>query len=169
MPQYKIYNGPAPTAASQAAVATGTSIKTMMQILGQTGILIKVKAWGVSMNAATAAAGPQFELIETGVVAATVTAHVAAGCVAWNNAALRVNSPATYFNLGVEATGYTSSAEDTVTESRVFDTQFIQPTGERAWEFSLGNEPEVDPIHILRVRVKAVADVNALCWVLVEV
>ena len=169
MALYKIYNGPAPTAAAQLAVATGTSIKTMLQILGQTGILIKIKAWGVSMDAAAAAAGPQFELVETGVVAATVTAHVAAGCVAWNNAALRVNAPATYFNLGTEATGFTSSAEDTVVESRVFDTQFIQPTGERAWEFSLGNEPEVDPIHVLRIRVTAAADVDALCWVLVEV
>lgn len=169
MPQYKIWNGPAPTAASQAAVATGTSIKTMLQILGKAGILIKIKAWGVSMDAAAAAAGPQFELIETGIVAATVTAHVAAGIVAWNNAALRINSPATYFTLSVDGTGYTSSAEDTVTESRVIDSQFIQPTGERAWEFSLGNEPEVDPIHVLRVRAKAGADVNALCWVIVEV
>ena len=169
MALYKIYNGPFPTAAAQLAVATGTSIKTMLQLLSQAGIVIKIKAWGVSMDAAAAAAGPQFELIETGVVSATVTAHVAADIVAWDNKALRINSPATFFNLGVEATGFTGSAEDTVTESRVFDTQFIQPTGERAWEFSLGNEPEVDPIHILRVRVTAAADVDALCWILVEV
>lgn len=165
---YKIYNGPAPTTAVQLAVATGTPIKTMLQVKGVAALIFKVKAWGVSMDAAAAAVGPQWELIETGTVFATVTAHVAAGIVAWNAEALKVVST-TYFDVGTAATGFTGSAEGSIVASRVLDSQFIQPTGERAWEFSLGNEPLVDAVSALRIRVKAAADVNAVCWVLVEV
>lgn len=165
---YKIHNGPAPTTAAQVAVTTGTAIKTMLQVKGVAAITFKVKAWGVSMDGAAAAAGPQFELIETGTIFGTVTAHVAAGVLAWNAEALAVVS-GTYFSFGTAATGFTATAEGSIVASRVFDSQFIQPTGERAWEFSLGNEPVVSAVSALRIRVKAAAAVNAVCWVLVEV
>lgn len=165
---YKIYNGPVPTTAAQLAVTTGTSIKTMLQVKGVTAVTFKVKAWGVSMDAAAAAAGPQWELIETGTVFATVTAHVAAGIVAWNAEALAIVST-TYFVVGTAHTGFTASVEGTITASRVLDSVFIQPTGERAWEHSLGNEPLISAVSALRVRVKAAAAINAVCWVLVEV
>jgi len=168
MALYKIYNGPAPTTASQLAVTTGTPIETTLQVKGVTAVTFKVKAWGVSMDGAAAAAGIQWELIETGTVFATVTAHVAAGVVAWDAQALGIVST-TYFDVGTAATGFTASAEGTITASRVFDTQFVQPTGERAWEFSLGNEPVVSAVSALRVRVKAAAAVNAISWVLLEV
>jgi hypothetical protein len=51
----------------------------------------------------------------------------------------------------------------------VLDSQYIQPTGERAWEFSLGNEPVISAVSALRIRVTAAAAVNAVCWVLIEV
>lgn len=168
MALYKIWNGPAPTTASQVAVDTGTAIKTMLQVKGVAAITMKVKAWGVSMNAAAAAAGPQFELIETGTIFATVAAHVAAGIIAWDAQALGIVST-TYFSVGTAATGYTASVEGAIAASRQFDSQFIQPTGERAWEFSLGNEPVVSAVSALRIRVKAAAAVDALCWVLLEV
>ena len=50
MAQYKIFNGPFPTTAAQLAVTTGTAIKTMLQVKGVTGVQMKVKAWGVSMD-----------------------------------------------------------------------------------------------------------------------
>jgi len=168
MALYKIYNGPAPTTAAQLAVTTGTAIETTLQVKGVTAVTFKVKAWGVSMDGAAAAAGVQWELIETGTVFATVTAHVAAGVVAWDSQALDIVST-TYFDVGTAATGFTASAEGTITASRVFDTQFVQPTGERAWEFSLGNEPVVSAVSALRVRVTAAAAVNAVSWVLLEV
>jgi len=168
MALYKIYNGAAPTAAALVAVATGATIKTMLQVKGIAAVTFRIKAWGVSMDAAAAAAGPQWELIETGTIFATVTAHVAAGVQAWDAKALGVVST-TYFDVGTAATGFTATAEGTIVASRVFDSVFIQPTGERAWEHSLGNEPEVSAISALRIRVKAPATVNAVCWVLVEV
>jgi len=168
MALYKIYNGPAPTTAAQVGVTTGTSIKTMLQVKGVAAVTMKVKAWGVSGNGSAAAAGPQWELIETGTVFGTVTAHVAAGIVAWDAQALGVAS-GTYFAFGTAATGYTGSAEGTITASRVLDSQYIQPTGERAWEFSLGNEPVISAVSALRIRVTAAAAINAVCWVLIEV
>jgi len=168
MALYKIYNGPSPTTASQLAVTTGTAIETTLQVKAQAGITMKVKAWGVSMDGSAAAAGVQWELLETGTVFATVTAHVDAGIVAWDAEALD-QTKSTYFDVGVADTGFTSTSEGTITASRVFDTQFVQPTGERAWEFSLGNEPLVSLISSLRIRVKAAAAVNAISWVLLEV
>lgn len=168
MALYKIYNGPSPTTAAQVGVTTGTAIKTMLQVKGVAAMPMKVKAWGVSCNGSAAAAGIQWELVETGTVFATVTAHVAAGTVAWDRAAL-ATAAGTYFAYSTTATGYTATAEGTITATRTLDSQYIQPTGERAWEFSLGNEPSVSAVSALRIRCTAAAAVNAVCWVLIEV
>ncbi len=167
MPQYKIYNGPMPTTAAQLAVTTGTSIKTLLQVKGVTAVQFKVKAWGISFDGSAAAAGIQAELCETGTIFATVTASVAADIIKWDDP----NAPTstTYFAVGTTSTGYTSSGEGSIVATRMFDSQFIQPTNQYAWEFSLGNEPKVDAVSALRVRVKAASAVNAVCWILMEV
>jgi hypothetical protein len=168
MPLYKFYNGPFPTTAAQLAVTTGTSIKTMLQVKGVTALQMKVKAWGVSMDGAAAAAGVQWELLETGTVFGTVTAAVAGDIHGWDGQGLATTST-TYFSVGTSATGYTCTAEGSITAVRMFDSQFVQPTGQYAWEFSLGAEPVVSAVSALRIRVKAAAAVNAVCWVLLEV
>src|SRR5262245_49522246 len=99
MALYKIYNGPFPTTAAQAAVTTGTAIKTMLQVKGVAAVTMKVKAWGVSMDGSASAAGIKWELIETGTVFGTVTASVAADIVAWDAQALGITST-TYFSVG---------------------------------------------------------------------
>ena len=156
-----------PTTAAQLAVTTGTTIKTMLQVKGVTAMPLKVKAWGVSMDGAAAAAGIQWELVETGTVFATVTASVAADILAWDQIALATAST-TFFSLGTAATGYTSTAEGAIVATRVFDSQFVQPTGQYAWEFSLGNEPLISAVSALRIRCKAAAAVNAVAWLLIE-
>ena len=168
MALYRIYNGPFPTTAMQLAVTTGTAIETMLQVKGVTALTMKVKAWGISGDGAAAAAGVQFELVETGTVFATVTASAAADILAVDAQALDTVST-TYFAVGTSATGYTSTGEGTITATRVFDSQFVQPTGQYAWEFSLGNEPVVSAVSSLRIRVKAAAAINAIAWILIEV
>lgn len=168
MALYKAYNGPFPTTAAQLAVTTGTTIKTMLQLKSIAAVQMKVKAWGVSMDGAAGAAGVQWELCETGTVFATVTAHVAADIHGWDGHGLATTST-TYLSVGTAASGYTASAEGTITAMRMFDSQFVQPTGQYAWEFSLGNEPVVSAVSALRIRCKAAAAVNAVVWVLVEV
>jgi hypothetical protein len=160
---YKIYNGPFPTTAAQLAVTTGTAIKTMLQVKGVAAVKFKVHSWGVSMDGAAAAAGVQWELVETGTVFATVTASAAADILPFDDAGAPTST--TFFSVGTAATGYTASAEGTITATRIFDSQFVQPTGQYAWEFSLGNEPEVSAVNSLRIRCKAAAAVNAICWI----
>lgn len=158
---YKAYNGPAPTTASQLAVTTGTTIKTLLQIQTPATADFTVKSWGISFDGAAAAAGVECELVETAAVAATVTAHVAAGINKMNIP----TGPATVAVLGTAATGYTATAEGTITATKVHDAAFVQPTGLYVFQWPLGDEPVVGVSTNLRVRVKAAAAVNAICWV----
>lgn len=164
---YFFANGPTPTTAAQAVVTTGTAIKTMLQVKGVTGVQFRVKEWGISFDGSAAATPIKVELLETGTVFATVTAAVAADIVKFDNP----NNPTstTYFSVGTAATGYTSTAEGTITATRVFDPQLIAPTGQYVKQFPLGEGPLVNADSALRIRVTAGAAVNAYCYVILEV
>ena len=172
MALFKFHNGAEALDAVQLPVTTGTALETMLQIKGQAGVLMKVKAWGVSMDGAAAAESIAFELLETGVVFLTgAVAHDDASTCALDSQALAATT-STYFDYGTGTTCYsdgTAQTEGTVTVSRVFDAQLIQPTGQYVWEFSLGNEPVLQPVSALRLRVKATAAVDAIAWIIVEV
>src|SRR5258707_514252 len=105
-----------PTTAAQAKVTTGTVIKTMLQLSTPSTRQIQLISWGFSCDAppATTSVG-EVELLETDV-AATVTAHVAAGVQP-----LVPGQPASLLTLGIANTGYTASAEGAITATRVFD------------------------------------------------
>jgi len=128
-----------------------------------------VVEWGISFDGAAAAAGIKCELLETDV-AATVTAHVAAGIVKYDAEAIAGGDPTTnLIQVGTAATGYTASAEGSITTTRVFDAQLVQPTNQYFKQFPLGNEPQIQISKFLRVRVTAAAAVNAYCYVTVRV
>lgn len=167
---YRIFNGPAPTTASQVAVTTGTAIKTLLQIKPGATQVIRIKEYGISFDGSAAATPGIIELIVTDV-AATVTAHVAAGISKQDSAALAAGDPTTnLFAVGTTSTGYTASGEGTITASRPLDAQHLAPTGAPAWvvQCPLGVEWIVNPSEFLRVRVKFAAAVNAICYVLCE-
>lgn len=169
MPQYLIANGPSPTTAAQAVVTTGTAIKTMLQVKGVTALTYKVIEWGISFDGSAAATPIKCELVETGTVFATVTAHVAAGLVKYGpGAPVGLPTSTTYFEVGTAATGYTSTAEGTITATRVVDVQLVSPTIGYWKQWPLGREPWMDAVSSLRVRVTAGAAVNAYCYVIVE-
>lgn len=164
---YLIPNGPSPTTAAQAPVTTGTAIKTLLQVKGVTGMQFTIVEWGISFDGSAAATPIRCELLETGTVFATVTAHVAAGLVKFQG----VGDPTstTYFEVGTTATGYTATAEGTITASRVLDVQFIAPTNQYVKQFPLGREPMIDAVSSCRIRVTAAAAVNAYAYVIVEI
>lgn len=164
---YLFANGPAPTTAAQAVVTTGTAIKTLLQVKGIAALQFKVKEWGISFDGSAAATPIKCELLETGTVFATVTAAVAADIVKFDDPNAPVST--TYFSVGTAATGYTSSAEGTITASRMFDAQLVAPTNQYVKQFPLGLEPKVDAVSALRIRVTAGTAVNAYCYVLLEV
>lgn len=170
MARYIIFNGPSPTTAAQAGVTTGTAIKTLLQVQTSATIGGHIVEWGISFDGAAAAAGIKCELIETNV-AATVTAHVTAGIVRLDEAAMHGGDPVTNRILvGTAATGYTASAEGSTTTSRVFDAQIVQPTNQYIKQFPLGERPYMQPgSFFTRVRVTAAAAVNAVCYVVVDI
>ncbi len=166
---YLIFNGPAPTTASQAAVATGTAIKTLLQVKPGATQVMRVVEWGISFDAQAAAVPGIVELCVTDV-AATVTAHAAAGLHKFNPEALGAGDPTTaLFAVGTTSTGYTASGEGTVGAVRQGDAQHISPTNQYVKQFPLGREFVVNPGEFMRIRVKFAATVNAICYVLVEV
>jgi len=167
MTQFKIFNGPGPTTAARAAVTTGTAIKTMLQIKGINSF--KVVGWGVSMDGAALAAGVEWELLTTGTVAATVTATAEADVLQWFTRTSELDTAvlaADKFTLGVAATGYTSTAEGTITVAKTWSSAFITPTREYIEYFP--RPIVIASTDYLRIRCKAAAAINAICWALVQ-
>lgn len=165
---YKIFNGPAPTTASQAAVATGTGIKTLLQVKPGATQIIKIREWGVSFDASAAGVPGIIELCVTDV-AATVTASAAADLHKFDSEALAAGNPTTnIFAVGTTSTGYTASGEGTVGSVRQGDVQQIAPTNQFIYQFPLGMSWVVQPGEFMRIRVKFAVTVNAICYVLAE-
>jgi hypothetical protein len=151
-------------------VTTGTAIKTLLQVQASATLGLHIVEWGISFDGAAHAAGIKCELIETDV-AATVTAHVTAGIVRLDEAAVQGGDPVTNLILvGTGATGYTATAEGSTTASRMFDAQLVSPAAGYVMQFPLGERPYMKPgSFFTRVRVTAAAAVNAYCHVVVEV
>jgi hypothetical protein len=151
MHRYTTWNGPMPTTAAQQAVTTGTAIKTMLQVATPATRQIQLISWSFTLDDPPGA-DAVIELIQTDV-AATVTAHVAAGIQP-----LDPNAPASLCIGGAALTGYTASAEGTTTASRVFDAVSLSSvSGESPLTYSYQFMPDeryiVAVSKFLRVRV----------------
>lgn len=140
-------------------VATGTVIKTLLQVATPSTTDIRVLAWGVSFDGISPTAAPgQLTLVDVDV-AATVTILTPEK---WgsddNQASLCVG--------GTAATGYNASAEGTIAGSRILDGQEVHPqTGYSIW---LPRTPKVKASRFLRIRALFAADINAIPWILWE-
>jgi hypothetical protein len=163
---YKCFNGAMPTTAAQAKVTTGTAIKTMLQVATPSTRQMQLISWGFSLDAAPATTGVgQVELVQTDV-AATVTAHVAAGVQP-----LDPNAPPSLMTLGTTATGYTGTVEGSTTATRTFDAQLVAGVSNGAapinyaYQFMPDERNIVAVSKFLRVRCTFSAAVSMLCWV----
>lgn len=170
---YQVFNGPAPTTVSFAAVTTGTALKTMLQIKlgGSTNQTGKIVEWGISFNGSAAATPIEVELLSTKTVNATITEFVAADIINLgdpNASAVTDDFPLAFTAAGDES-GYTATAEGTITATRLFDTQFIAPTNQYIKQFPLGREPNFRNDEYVRIRVKAGSAVDAICYITFEV
>ena len=162
---------PRPTTAAQVPVTTGTSITTLLQVkVGATTITVrpKIVEWGISFDGSAAALPIRCELLTTGTVAATVTAHAAEGI---QNLDPLATTPTTGFpfTFTTTTTGYTSSGEGSITATRMFDVQLIAPTNQYVKQWPLGREPMFAQTDYLRIRVTAGTARLAYCYVVVEV
>lgn len=166
MHRYKTWNGPMPTTAAQQAVTTGTAIKTMLQLSTPSTRQIQLIAWGFSLDDPPGA-DAAFELLETDV-AATVTAHVAAGVQP-----LTPGMPASLLTLGTGNTGYTATVEGSTTAARVFDVVSMSSVSaeaaagmQYAYQWMPDERPIVAVSKFLRVRATTLTTaVDMRCWV----
>jgi hypothetical protein len=170
MALYLIANGPMQTTGAPAPVATGTAIKTLMQVKPGATTRLKIIEWGISFDGSAAATPGKVELIETDVAAA-VTAYVAADLSKVDDAALTYQDPTTaLIAVGVAASGYTGTVEGTTTAVRNLDApQLMAPTTQYQKQFPLGREPVIQNGKFGRIRVTFGASVNAYCYIVVEV
>jgi hypothetical protein len=152
----------AATAALTAAptmVLTGTSLKTMLQVKPTTNIA--VIEWGYSFDVAPTAV-VKVELITTGTVNATVTAFNAGDVVKFDDS----GNAATAATLSTSGSGFTSTAEGTVTASRLLDYQ-ASWAQQYSKQWPLDREPGVIANDILRVRMTTATTISAsvyICW-----
>jgi hypothetical protein len=164
MPVYTTWNGPMPTTAAQQSVTTGTAIKTMLQLATPSTRVIQLISWGFTLDDPPGA-DAVIELLQTDV-AATVTAHVAAGVQP-----VDPNGTASLLTLGTSATGYTSTAEGTPTACRVFDAVSLSSTTAESplsytWQWMPDERPIIAVSKFLRVRATTpTTAVDARCWV----
>lgn len=165
MPLYTIANGPMPTTASFAAVTTGTAIKTMLQL--KPFNVCRIVEWGISFDGSAAATPIEVECLDTGTVFGTVTASADADVMKTDGAEGAVASVAG-LTLGTTATGYTCTSEGSITAVKLFDVQFIAPTNQYIKQWPLGREPKLIIGNAVRIRVKAGAAVNAICYFVLE-
>lgn len=168
-PCYIAYNGivgTSPFTNPPVAVTTGTSTttpKTMLQIKPGTP-KIRIIEWGYSFDAIPAAP-VKVELVETGTVFATVTTLNAADIIKYND----VTGSGSQVSTGTSATGFTASAEGTITAMRTLAYQ--HDAGQYfKQQFPLGREPEVNGASSLRIRVTmgSAAALNMTCYIIWE-
>lgn len=164
--RYRAYNSAMATTAAVATVTTGTAIKTMLQLSNPATRMIMILGWGYSLEEPPGADGV-VELLQTDV-AATVTAHVASGVQP-----LDAGMPASLLTLGVSNTGYTATAEGSITATRMFDEVTLSSVSAEAAPFMKYQRlwPNWDgPIIPVSkfVRVRATTPTTAVdmrCWI----
>lgn len=161
---YISWNGPSPTTAAQQSVTTGIAIKTMLQLAPPSTLQMRVVAWGFSIDDPPGA-DAVIELLQTDV-AATVTAHTATGIPN-----LDPNGRASALTVGTSASGYTATAEGTITATRVFKAISLSSvSGESPlvyeYQFMPNEQPIVGVSKFLRVRATTpTTAVDMRCWV----
>lgn len=142
-------------------VATGTGLKTVLQVATPSTTDIRVAGWGVSFDGTSAGNAPGVAtLIDTDVSATGLTSLTPGE---WESD----DGQASLCVGGATATGYNATGEGTITASRVLDGQNVHPqSGYGVWWES--RRPRVKPSRFLRVRCSFGVDVNVIPWIAFE-
>lgn len=165
--QYVFEGSAMQTTASRATIATGTALKTLLQV--NPLVPGRIIEWGISFDGFAAALPGKVELIETDV-AATVTAYAAADITKQGPWVSDAVTPATYFTLGTANSGFNASAEGTITAVRDMDPAILlPPTAPFVKQFPLGREPIVIAGKFYRIRVLFGTTVNAYPYMIIDV
>lgn len=142
-------------------VATGTVIKTLLQVATPSTTNIRVRAWGISFAGIVATGEPgEATLIDTNV-AATVTTLTP-------NEYGNADQVASLCIGGTALTGYNGSAEGSITASIIIDGQKVHPqTGYAIW-YPADSRPLVKASRFLRIRTNFAVSADSVPWILWE-
>lgn len=162
--RYVTYNSAMLTTTKPVGVATGTNIKTMLQIAAPSTRKLWVLEWGFAVETFPTALST-VELIDTDVAATTGTAHVAAGVQP-----IDPDLPPSLVTLGTGATGYSFTAEGAIANTRLHDPVFLranttEPQTPYYKKFLPHEMPVIDTSRFLRVRVHFGSSCNFFTWV----
>lgn len=149
---YKVYNAAVPTTAAMASVASGTALKTLLQLTAPSTNDLVIVAWGIDFDTVPTAV-VKAELINTTTVAGTGATAV-------------TPTPVADAGASSATAGFSPTAEGTVVATtRVFDQKNLW-SNSYAWEWSLQREPELQASNVLRVRVTTATTINCLTWIM---
>jgi hypothetical protein len=157
---FLVYNGATAALTAHAAfVATGTAIKTMLQVKSGGPNLTGIW-WGYCFDSVPAV--PVYvELLTTGTVAATgVTAFAAGDIVKYGDS----GGAASALTVTSNTSGFTATAEGTITATRLLDVGIPMASGYET-QLPLDREFGVVSTEFLRIRAHTATAVNMLCWV----
>lgn len=160
-------NATAVTTAPPTKQPTGTSTRTMLQVLNANTPLVVIE-WGVSFDASAAGTPVECELIHTTTIAATMSTALVANDVTCYSGEPPANVTAGGLTLSTTGTAFATAA---VTEGsivapvRIGDTQNVAPTNQDYHQWPLGQGFYVPAAGVLRVRVTAAATVNMWTYI----
>jgi hypothetical protein len=159
---YSAYSAALPTTAAPVKLATGTAIKTLMQVAIPAGENIRIVEWGISLDTPASASIVAAELVQTDVAATTGTSFTPIGV----NADGLTNASACVG--GTALTCFGPSVEGTTTATRIVDVQLLVPPFVFVKQWPLGRECSIPASKFVRVRVTASVTCNAYAYVIWE-
>jgi len=145
------------TTAAPALVATGTAIKTLLQVTTPASIEATIVEWGIDLDAPVFASRVICELIDTGAIAGGSPTAQTPG--PWSDP----NGPASGCTAGFQPT-----SEGSIVASRVGDVKTLVPPFNYLKQWPLGREWMVGVSRVFRVRVTATVTCNAYAYVIWE-
>jgi hypothetical protein len=169
---YCAFNSAAPGAAAPGSQATGTAIRTLLQLATATTGMFTVIEVGISFDGFTAATPGKFELIaSTAGPVTSLTAHVAADIARQGGASLSgaATGVATTLQLGTALSGYNvagAAAEVTPTNPRLDDFQLVPPTAPYVKQFPAEFGPQVGVSEFMRARLTNTVAVNCITYII---
>jgi hypothetical protein len=148
---YSVQNAALPTTAATVRVATGTSIKTLLQGTAASTKRIEICGWQVDMDGSPDGV---VELIHTTTVAGGSATAVTP--TVWSDSA---------GSAALSTWGFSPSTEGTVVATtRLLDLHNVKANQSTYW-FPLAERPQVPASGVVRVRVSMTTGANALCTV----
>jgi hypothetical protein len=158
---YWVQNAAFATTAAPVKVATGTAIKTMIQIGVPSTVAVKVVEWGCSFDTPASASIINVELFGCTGAASTGTAITPMEYGTFSGVpSLCVG--------GAALTCWAPGTEGTVAAYRPFDLQTIVPPAQYVKQWPLGREPQGNLSTFVRVRVTANVTCNMYAYIIWE-